>query len=102
MNRSDFIGRYAVVRCRDAGVHIGRVESIDGREVVLDDARRLWRWKGAFSLSDLALGASLDPEFTLLAPPISVLLSEFCEIIPITAEVQAAIYALPHWTKATG
>ncbi len=100
MNRMDFIGRYAVVRCRDAGVHIGRVEAIDGREVVLTDARRLWRWKGAFSLSDLALGAALDREFTLLAPPISVLLPEFCEIIPITDEVQAAIYALPHWTKA--
>lgn len=39
------IGKYVIVRCRDAGVHTGYLESYNGREAVLTDSRRLWYWK---------------------------------------------------------
>ena len=51
------VGQYVVVRCRDAGVHAGRLESHHGRECVLTNARRLWYWKpadGAAFLSGVA------------------------------------------------
>ncbi len=43
MDYSDFIGRYCVVRARDASPHAGIVEDIDGRTVKMREARRLWR-----------------------------------------------------------
>lgn len=37
------IGKKAIVRSNVAGVHAGIVESLNGVEVVLKDAYRLWR-----------------------------------------------------------
>ena len=46
---------YKIVRTYSAGVFAGEVESIDGKTVVIKNARRLWYWKGAASLSELAV-----------------------------------------------
>lgn len=43
--------RYVIVRTYSAGVFAGNLVSRNGREVVLSDARRLWYWAGAASLS---------------------------------------------------
>jgi hypothetical protein len=76
------IGKYVIVRCRDAGVHAGVLEAYIGRECVLNDARRLWYWKpangGAF-LSGVAV-EGLHPD-SKIGAPIRVHLTENCEII---------------------
>ena len=36
------IEKYVIVRCKDAGIHSGALESHNGRECVLAEARRLW------------------------------------------------------------
>ncbi len=41
------IGKFVIVRCRDAGVHAGTLVSHEGRECVLTGSRRLWYWKPA-------------------------------------------------------
>ena len=41
------LGKYVIVRCRDAGVHSGILESYAGRECVLTESRRLWYHKPA-------------------------------------------------------
>ena len=49
---------YVVVRTYSAGVHYGELISskhtASGKEVVLGNTRRLWMWKGAFSLNEVA------------------------------------------------
>ena len=49
---------YVVVRTYSAGVHCGELVSSKhtaaGKEVVLANVRRLWMWKGAFSLNEVA------------------------------------------------
>ena len=47
------IGDMVIVRTYSAGVFAGRLKSHKGQEVVMTDARRLWYWKGAASLSRL-------------------------------------------------
>ena len=42
---------HVVVRNLSAGVHVGELKSRKGKEVVLVNARRLWKWCGAFTLS---------------------------------------------------
>lgn len=47
--------RNVLIRTYSAGVHYGVLESREGKEVVLTDAKRVWHWKGANTLHELAL-----------------------------------------------
>lgn len=47
--------KYVIVRTYSAGVFAGELESRTGQEVVLRNARRIWYWVGAATLSQLAM-----------------------------------------------
>jgi hypothetical protein len=84
-----WIGKFVIVRCRDAGVHAGILKSREGRQCELSESRRLWRWrvKGnrGITLSDVAT-VGLDTNDSKVGAAIDVLLTENCEIIACTAE----------------
>ena len=46
---------YVIVRCSQAGVHAGYLVSDKGGRIVLKDARRIWYWDGAASISEIAV-----------------------------------------------
>ena len=74
-----------VVRTYSAGVHFGTLVSRDGKEVQLKDARRLWSWKGAFTLNEVATkGVAEGSRVSAVAP--GVVLTEAIEIIDCTPE----------------
>ena len=80
------VGKYVIVRCRDAGVHAGVLEAHEGREAVLTDSRRLWYWKPAQKkkfLSGVAV-AGLDKSSKVGAALQRLHLTETCEIIACT------------------
>jgi len=79
-----FLGRHVVVRTYSAGVHIGTLTEIEGQSVVLTDARRLWQWGGAFTLSEVAIVGikPKDSRMTVAVP--EILLTQAVEIIPTT------------------
>ena len=52
--------KYVIVRTYSAGVFAGNLKSRDGKEVTLTNARRLWYWSGAASLSQLAVAGTGD------------------------------------------
>lgn len=86
------IGKYVIVRCRDAGVHTGILESHNGRECVLTESRRLWYWKaakGAF-LSSVATDG-LSDESKLGTELSRIHLTENCEIIECTSDAEKSI-----------
>ena len=85
-----------IVRTYSAGCHAGELESRDGKEVVLTDARRLWSWRGALSLSELASVGSTRPSecrFSVAVPRIT--LTEVIEVIEMTAVGVSALAAIP-------
>ena len=86
------IGKYVIVRCRDAGVHAGILESHNGRECVLNQARRLWYWKPANNASFLS-GVAVEGlhKDSKVGAPIRVHLTENCEIIECTPSAQVSI-----------
>ncbi|MBU6232500.1 hypothetical protein KGP36_07760 [Patescibacteria group bacterium] len=89
------IGRYVLVRCRDAGVHAGVLVSHNGRECVLTEARRLWYWKpanGQCFLSGVAIGG-LDSTSKVGTPLPRLHLTEDCEIALCTPEAEKYIRA---------
>lgn len=49
------LGKRCLIRTYSAGVHIGDVKYINGMEVKLENALRLWKWEGGgLSLSAIA------------------------------------------------
>lgn len=86
------VGKYVIVRCRDAGVHSGILESHNGRECVLIESRRLWYWKaakGAF-LSSVAVDGLSDESMIGKEVP-RIHLTENCEIIQCTNDAEKSI-----------
>lgn len=92
-------GKYVIVRTYSAGVFAGNLKSRNGKEVELTDARRIWRWAGAASLSELAVSGTSRPgdcKFPIAVP--SVTLTEAIEILDATPEAEASIKAVPVWS----
>jgi hypothetical protein len=90
--------KYVIVRTYSAGVFAGTLVSRDGKEVQLANARRLWYWAGAASLSQLAVSGTSKPsdcKFPVAVP--SVTLTEAIEILDVTPEAETSIKDVPVW-----
>ena len=73
--------RPVIVRTYSAGVHFGYLVLRDGKEVVLERARRIWSWKGANSLNEIAT-TGLDKDGSRVSAPVpTITLTEAIEII---------------------
>jgi hypothetical protein len=91
---------YKIVRTYSAGVFAGNLVSRNGKEVVVENARRLWYWAGAASLSQLAVSGTSKPKdckFPVEVPRIE--LTEAIEILDVTPEAEASIKAVPVWAQ---
>lgn len=84
--KSPNIGKYVVVRTYSAGVHLGVLEAQMGKEVILRDSRRIWSWKGAFTLS--AVVTTGPKEATVSCAVDLNHLTEAVEVIPLTQEAE--------------
>ena len=76
------IGEYVIIRTYSAGVWFGKLVEKDGKEVILHDARRMWKWwaKESISLSGVAKYGIKQDESKIVEPVKSVWL-EAIEII---------------------
>lgn len=81
------LGPEVIIRTYSAGVHIGRIRSRNGREVVLENARRLWSWSGAFTLNAVAMSGvdRKNSRISVAVPEIT--LTEAIEVLPVAAGV---------------
>lgn len=89
---------YCMVRTYSAGVFAGYIESRNGKEAVLRNARRIWKWAGAASLSQLATDGTNSPNNCKFPVAVDkVTLTEVIEIIPITERAKKSIEGVPVW-----
>ncbi len=79
-----FIGKYCVVRTYSAGVHCGFLKSIDGCEVIVEQCRQIYYWKGAFTLRELSLNGVSEGSKLTAAVPVNSLTK--IELIPVSDE----------------
>ena len=92
------IQRYVIVRTYSAGVFAGTLIEKSGKEVTLLNARRLWHWKGAASLSQLAVeGTSSPAECRFPCEVARVQLTEAIEILEVSDKARASIKEVPIW-----
>jgi len=75
-----------LVRCRNAGVHVGTIKERTSDVLVLENANRIWRWRGANDLSYVAMHGVNRNEWTRIScevPTITLTCSDVCEVIPV-------------------
>lgn len=61
-NKKSFIGKKVLIRTYSAGVHFGTMVSKRKQNVFLENAHRIYHWKGACTLSQLAMEGVKDLE----------------------------------------
>lgn len=89
-----------IVRSNGAGVFFGNIESTEGDTVVMTNARRIWYWDGAASLSELAIHGTSNPRGCKFPCAVDrVKIFDVIEIIDVTEKAAASIDEVPEWTK---
>ena len=92
--------KYKIVRTYSAGVFAGYIESRKGQEVVMSNARRLWYWDGASSLSQLAMEGTKKPENCKFPCEVDRLeLLQVIEILDVTEIAEKSIKNVPVWKQ---
>ena len=91
---------YVIARTYSAGVFAGILEERIGKEVTLSNARRIWYWEGAASLSQLAVDGTSKPEKCKFPVAVlKVLLTECIELLSVTNEARKSIESVPIWKQ---
>lgn len=90
-----------IVRCYGAGVFFGELgeRSKNGKRGVIKNARRLWYWEGAASLSQLAVHGVQVPKkckFPVAVSQIEV--TDIVEVLSVTEKAAASIDAVEVWS----
>jgi len=93
-------GEYVIVRTYSAGVFAGNLKSRNGQEVVVNNARRLWYWSGAASLSQLAEDGVSDPANCKFPCEVTeIILTQAIEILKVSKKAEISINGVPVWRK---
>jgi len=92
--------KYVICRTYSAGVHAGWLRSSAGKVADLVNARRLWYWDGAASLSQLAVDGVSKPENCKFPTEVEeIKLTEVIEYIPCTEKARLSIARVAVWSK---
>ena len=92
--------KYIICRTYSAGVFAGYLESRTGQEVVLRNARRLWYWEGASSLSQAAMEGFSRPLSCKFPCEVGrVELLNAIELLDCTKKAQDSIASVKIWKQ---
>ena len=92
--------KYVIARTYSAGVFAGYLDKRNGQEATILQARRLWYWKGASSLSQLAVdGVKLPNECKFPVEVSKIELTQIIEIIDVSEKARLSIASVPIWKQ---
>jgi len=94
-----------IIRTYSAGVHYGTLiseeKSEGGYHVVLENSRRIWKWAGANSLSELGTLGTSNPSECNFSLPVKKIKLLAIEIISLTDEAVKSIEDVKFWAFNT-
>lgn len=89
---------YVIVRTYSAGVFAGYLQARNGKEVTLRQARRIYYWDGAATLSQLATDGTSKPDNCKFPVAVDkVELTEVIEVLTTTAKAKRSIDSVKVW-----
>lgn len=93
--------KYVIVRTYAMGVFAGELSQESTETVkVLKNARRLWYWRGAASLSQLAIDGTSNPtgcKFPCEVDRVELTSPQGFEILDVTSKARESISMVPIW-----
>ncbi len=98
--QNPFIGKFVIVRAKNAGVHAGFYAFEDELGIYLRNSRRLWEWQGAATINQLAASGTSRPQdckFPEAVPLIRIQMGDYCEVVLCTDEGRDSILGVPIW-----
>ncbi len=89
-----------LVRGDRSGVFVGKLLEQNGREVTLENCRRIWYWEGAASISQLAVDGTSKPSECKFPVAISKMkILDAIEIIDMTDKAVKSINSVSDWNE---
>lgn len=91
-----------IVRSETAGCFFGYLVECELAKgiVKLKQARRLWYWSGAASLSQLSVDGTSKPKDCKFPTPVaSILIAKVVEVIPCTIKAVNSLNEVPIWKQ---
>jgi hypothetical protein len=89
---------YVIIRAAQAGCFAGFLKSRKGAEVVLNQARRLWYWDGAATLSQLAQEGTSKPQNCKFPPPVEeITILGVIEVLKTSERALVSIQGVESW-----
>ncbi len=92
---NSMVGEKAIIRTYSAGVWFGKIIEKFEKEVIVENARRLWYWKANASISLSAVAVYGLDSSSKIAPAVDKVWLEAIEIIPVSAKIAKDIEELP-------
>jgi len=100
MNKKNEKYPIMMVRTYSAGVFYGELIERNGKEAILLNARRVWYWDGAATLSQLAQSGTSKPENCKFPESVDqVILTEVIELISVTEIALISLNKVAIWKK---
>jgi len=95
------LSKLVLIRTYSAGVHFGTLKEHDREtnHVTLTNAKRIYQWSGACSLSQVAIdGVDVGNSKISIAVP-EITLGRAIEIIPMSAKAATQLFESEEWKK---
>ena len=94
------LNKYVIVRTFSAGVHFGLLkatyDALQGLRVHLSEARRIYRWSGAFTLTEIANnGIHNDSKVTETID--NIYIENAIEVLPLSKNAKNNIYGIKNY-----
>ena len=94
---SSLLGQKVIIRTYSSGVWFGELKEKSGSEVILKNARRLWKWKALASISLSAVALyGIDQSQSKIVEAVPEIWLEAIEITPCTAKSIESLEGAPH------
>lgn len=89
---------YKLIRCDRSGVFAGYLKSLEGQKAVILEARRIFYWSGAASLSQLSIDGTSKPNDCKFPEAVSeITVTDCIEIVSVTEKARKSIADVKVW-----
>lgn len=89
---------YKLIRCDRSGVFAGYLKSLNGKDAIILEARRIFYWTGAASLSQLAIDGTKSPSSCKFPEAVSkIQVTDVIEILDVTEKAKKSIDSVAIW-----
>ena len=94
---TELLNKRVIARIERAGVFHGTLDYIDSDIVRLKDARRIYYWRGALSVTDIAAKGITDGKVTIPVATVEFLSDKIVELNECSEEASKSIEAIKPW-----